>query len=184
MSDSDHGTPFSEHSTDPIDAWSRSVFEACRDWPLAAAGRWFRSDEGWIRLRIEAVEGEPLEPLFVIELDTSDDRITLDFGSWGTPVSRPDGTPGPAAELAVAEARDLIEDWLHGQVKLATYSDETGWRGSKIIDGGELPAAIEPVPVAIGDFGRVIVKTWRRSDWRAWRRIDDGLWIECEATAG
>ena len=184
MSDSDHGTPFSAHSTDPIDQWSRGVFEACRDWPLAGAGRWFRSDEGWIRLRIEAVEGEPLEPLFVIELDTSDDRINLDFGSWGTPVSRSGGAPGPAAELAVAQARELIEDWLRGHVKLATYSDATGWRGSKIIYGGDLPAAIEPVPVAIGDLGRVIVKTWRRSDWRAWRRMEDALWIECETIEG
>jgi hypothetical protein len=184
MSDCDHGTPFSEHSPDPIDQWSRGVFEACRDWRLAGAGRWFRSDGGWIRLRIEHFEGEPLEPLFAIELDTSDDQLNVDFGSWGTPISRSGGTPGQAAGLAVAQARELIEGWLRGDVKLASYSDATGWRGSKIIDGGELPAAIEPVPVAIGDLGRVIVKTWRRSDWRAWRRTADGLWIECEPTEG
>lgn len=181
MSDSDHGTPYSEHSTDPVDSWSRAVFEACRDWPLAATGRWFRVEESWLRLRIEQNEGEPIEPLFVIELDTLEDRILLDFGSWGTPLDRSGDPPGPAATLAVAEARELIEAWLRSEVKLACYSDESGWRGSKILRGGTLPAAIEPVPVKIGEFGRVIVKTWRRADWRAWRHAGDGLWIECEA---
>ena len=184
MSDSDFGTPFSEHSTDPIDQWSRGVFDACRDWPLAGSGRWFRSDEGWILLRIEQNGGEPIEPLFAIELDTCDGRINLDFGSWCTPISASGGAPGQAAERALAQARELIEGWLRGEVKLASYSDETGWRGSKIIEDGELPAAIEPVPVEIGDQAWVIVKTWRRRDWRSWRRTGDGLWIEQEITEG
>ena len=182
MLDSDDGTPFCEPSKNTVDEWSRGVFEACRDWPLAGLGRWFRSDEGWIRLRIEEIEGEPLEPLFAIELDTSDERINLDFGSWCTPISRSSGPLRPAAELALTRARELIEGWLRGEVKLASYSDETGWRGSKIICGGELPAAIEPVPVEIGDGGRVIVKTWRRPEWRSWRHTRDGLWIECETS--
>ena len=184
MSDEDHGAPFSAQSAEPVDAWSRAVFEACRDWPLAAAGRWYRLDEGWLRLRIEQVDGERLEPLFAIELDTSSEQVNLDFGSWGTPVSRPGGATGPAAALAVDEARALIEAWLDGGVRLASYSDGSGWRGSKIVYGGTLPAAVEPVPVAIGDFGRVIVKTPRRRDWRAWRDAGDGLWIECEVEEG
>jgi hypothetical protein len=180
MSDSDHGTPFDEYSPDPIDDWSRAVFDASRDWPLACSGRWFRVEEGWLRLRIEEVDGERLEPLFAIDVDTPDGQILVDFGSWGTPISPSSGALAHAAKRAVAEARGLVEDWLCGVVKLASYSDETGWRGSKIIHGGELPAAIEPVPVAIGAQGRVIVKTPRRSDWRAWRHMGDGLWIECE----
>ena len=178
MSDSDYGTPFDENSADPIDDWSRAVFEACRDWPLAASGRWFRWDEGWIYLRIEEADGERLEPLFAIELGTNDDQINLDFGSWFTPVSPPGGPIDHAAEFAVAEARSVIEQWLRGEVKLASYSDETGWRGSKLVYGGELPAAIEQPPVEIGDQARVIVKTPRRSEWRSWRHIGDGLWIE------
>lgn len=184
MSDSDDDTPFDEHSTDPVDDWSQAVFEACRDWPLAASGRWFRLDEGWIRLRIEEVGGEPLEPLFAIELDTSDGQLNLDFGSWCTPISPSAGSLRQASGHAVARARELVEDWLRGEVKLASYSDETGWRGSKIVSGGELPAAIEPVPVKIGNQARVVVKTWRRADWRSWRRTRDGLWIECETGEG
>jgi hypothetical protein len=180
MSASDCGTPFGEYSTEPIDDWSRAVFAACRGWPLAASGRWFRLEEGWIRLRIEEVDGEPLEPLFAIELDTADGQINLDFGSWCTPIPPAAGSLSEAAGHALAEARELIEGWLRGEVKLASYSDHTGWRGSKIMYGDELPGAIEPVPVEIGEQGRVIVKTPRRSEWRSWRHIGDGLWIECE----
>ena len=180
MSDDDHGTPFGEYSTDPIDDWSRAVFEACRGWPLACSGRWFRWDEGWLLLRIEDVDGEPLEPLFAIELDTLEGRINLGFGSWCTPVSPRGDAIGEAADHAVAAARELVEGWVRGEVRLASYSDETGWRGSKIIHGGELPAAVEPVPVAIGEQGRVIVKTPRRSGWRSWRHAGEGLWLESE----
>lgn len=180
MSDSDYGTPFDEDSTAPVDDWSRAVFEACRDWPLTGSGRWFRSEEGWLRLRIEEVDGEPLEPLFAVELDTLEGQINLDFGSWCTPISPPGGSLSQACEQALARARELVEGWLRGEVKLASYSDETGWRGSKIVHGGALPAEIEPVPVAIGEHGRVIVKTSRRSDWRSWRHMGAGLWIESE----
>jgi hypothetical protein len=184
MSDSDYGTPFDENTADPIDDWSRAVFEACRDWPLADSSRWFRWDEGWIYLRIEEVDGERLEPLFAIELDTHDGQVNLDFGSWCTPVSPFSGPLEDAAEYVVARARELIEGWLSGDVKLASYSDETGWRGSKIVYGGELPAAIEPVPVEIGGQARVIVKTPRRSEWRSWIHIGDGIWIESEINEG
>jgi hypothetical protein len=175
--------PFSGGSSDAIDQWSLSVFEALRDWTLAGSGRWFRSDEGWIRLRIEEFEGEPLEPLG-IELSTFNEEIELHFGSWCTPIFRPSGPTPRAAELASARARELIEGWIRGEVKLASYSDETGWRGSKIIHGGELPAAVEPVPVEIGSQGQVIVKTCWRRDWRSWRHAGKGLWIECDTAEG
>lgn len=182
MSDTDHGTPYGENCTDPIDDWSRAVFEACRDWPLARSGRWFRVEEGWLRLRIENVEGEPLEPIFAIDVDAVDGQILVDCGSWGSPITPPCGSLGEAAESALTQARALIEGWLRGEIKLATYYDHTGWCGSKLIEGGELPAAIEPVPVEIGTQARVIVKTWRRSDWQSWRYSDEGVWIECETT--
>ena len=178
MSDPDDGTPFSEDSPEPIDLWSRHVFEALRNWPLASAGRWTRSSEGWLRLRIGEVDGDPLEPLFAIELDTLDGQILLDFGSWCTPVSASGGGVAEAAERASADARQLVEAWVRGEVKLAVYSDETGWRGSKIIEDGELPAAIEPVPVQLGDGGRVEVKTIRRSGWRSFNDYGNGIWIE------
>jgi len=184
MSDSDYGTPFDENSTDPIDDWSRAVFEACRDWPLAGSGRWFRVEEGWLRLRIEECDGEPLEPLFAVDVDMPDGEVLLDFGSWCTPISPPQAVLDDAARDVVWKARELVEGWLRGEVKLATYSDETGWRGSKLIYGGDLPAQIEPVPVAIGEQARVIVKTPRRSEWRAWVHIGDGIWIECEMREG
>ena len=184
MSDSDHGTPFGEECTDPIDDWSRAVFEACRDWPLARSGRWFRVEDGWLRLRIEEVEGEPLEPLFAIDVDTVDGTILVDCGSWGSPITPPCASLGVAAELALVQARELIENWLGGEIKLAIYYDETGWRGHKLIEGGELPSAIEPVPVEIGNHARVIVKTPRRADWRSWRRMGDCLWLECENSEG
>lgn len=184
MYDPDYGAPYGPGSADPVDDWSRAVFDACGNWPLAASGRWFRWEEGWLLLRIEEVEGERLEPLFVVELDTADWKLNLSFGSWCTPISPNGAALVEAAEHAVAEARELIEGWLRGDVKLASYSDETGWRGSKIVYGGELPAAVEPVPVAIGKHGRVVVKTARRSGWRSWRSLSDGVWIECEAAEG
>jgi hypothetical protein len=184
MPDSDYGAPFGENSTDPIDDWSRAVFEACRDWPLARSGRWFRVEDGWLRLRIEEVDGEPLEPLFAIDVDTPDGQILVDCGSWATPITPPSDSLGEAAKVALTQARELIEGWLGGKIKLAIYYDETGWRGSKMIRGGELPAAIEPVPVEIGNHARVTVKTWRRRDWRSWRYSDDGVWIEYETIEG
>lgn len=182
MANCDFGTPYGEHSTDPINEWSQKVFAACRDWPLACASQWFRSNEGWLTLRIAEFEDEPLEPIFVIELDTADEQINLDFGSWATPISRSGETLNVAAQRAVAQGRELIEGWLNGEVKLASYSDETGWRGSKVIYGGELPAEIAPVPVTLGKHGSVTTKTPRRSDWRKWSRDDNGVWIECEPT--
>ncbi|TMJ14200.1 MAG: hypothetical protein E6G94_10130 [Alphaproteobacteria bacterium] len=184
MSDSEHGTPFGENCTEPIDHWSRAVFEACRDWPLARSGRWFRVEDGWLRLRIEAFEGEPLEPLFVVEVDTVDDQILVDCGSWACPITPPScGSLTEAAGLALTKARELIERWLSGETKLLIYYDETGWRGHKSIDGHNVPSAIEPVPVEIGKHARVIVKTSRRPDWRSFRRVDDG-WLECELNEG
>ena len=180
MSASDCDTPFSENSADTVDEWSRCVFDASRDWPLARMSSWFRSDDGCLTLRIEKHGDEVLERLFVIELDTLDEQINLDFGSWCTPISRIGGPARSAARDAVTRARELIEGWLRGDVKLASYSDESGWRGSKIIDKGDLPAAIEPVPVSLGQAGRVIIKTARRADWRAWRQERDGAWVECE----
>lgn len=184
MSDSDHGAPYGPGSADPVDDWSRAVFEACQAWPLAASGRWYRWEEGWLVLRIEEVDGERLEPLSEIELDTSDWGINISFGSWSTPISPASAAVAEASRAAVAQARELVEGWLCGDVKLASYSDETGWRGSKIVYGGALPAAVEPVPVEIGEQGRVIVKTPRRSGWRSWRSLGDGIWIECEAAEG
>ncbi|HET9428475.1 MAG TPA: hypothetical protein VFO69_08975 [Allosphingosinicella sp.] len=184
MSDSDHGTPFGEDSAEPIDDWSRAVFNACRDWPLARSGRWYRVEDGWLRLRIEEVDGEPLEPLFAIDVDMVDGQILVDCGSWGSPITPPSGPVDQAAEVALAKARDLIENWLCGEIRIAIYYDETGWRGHKLIEGGKLPAAIEPVPVEIGHDARVIVKTSRRRDWRTWRRMSDSLWLECENSEG
>lgn len=182
MADLDCGTPYGEDSTDPINEWSQNVFTICRNWPLACASQWFRSDEGWLILRIAEFEGERLEPLFVIELDTADEQINLDFGSWATPISGSGESLGAAAESAVAQGRELIEGWLQGEVRLATYGDETGWRGSKIIYGSNLPAEIEPIPVTIGEDGRVVIKTAWRSGWRSWGKAGNGVWTECDAT--
>jgi hypothetical protein len=185
MTDSDHGTPFEESSSEPVDDWSRAVFKECRDWPLARSGRWYRVEDGWLRLRIEEVDGEPLEPLFAIDMDMVDGEILVDCGSWASPISRPGGPLDQAAGLALAKARHLIEKWLCGEIKVAIYYDETGWRGHKLIEGGELPSAIEPVPVEIGNGARVIVKTPRRRDWQSWRRMSsDGVWSECENSEG
>lgn len=106
--------------------------------------------------------------------------ILVDCGSWASPITPPGGPLDQAAALAAAKARDLVEKWTSGELKIAIYYDETGWRGHKLIEGGELPLAIEPVPVEIGKGARVIAKTLRRRDWRAWRRTSDGLWLECE----
>ena len=180
MPDSDHGTPYPADDAGGVDDWSRAVFEACREWPLAASGRWFRTESGWLLLRIEAVDGEPLEPLLAVELDTADGQINLDLGSWYTPVCVPGSGLRLAAAQATAEARALIEGWFRSEVKLASYSDDSGWRGSKIIRGGKLPAAIEPVPVGVGAGGRVAVKSWRRRDWSWWRQAGDGNWVPGE----
>jgi hypothetical protein len=179
MSDSDSGTPFGDDSAEPIDDWSRAVFKALHGWPLATNGRWTRFEEGWLMLRIEEANGELLEPLFAIDLDTQEERILLDFGSWATPI-QPSfaGSLAEAAAQAAAKARSEVEGWLRGEIRLVDYSDESGWRGSKIIQGGDLPAAIEPAPIEIDEFARAVVKTWRRSDWRYFDHYGNGIWIE------
>ena len=178
MSEPEFGTSFDKSSHEPVDSWSRAVFDALRDWPLAQAGQWTRTSDGWLNLRIEEVDGEKLEPLFAVELDTYEDRILVDFGSWATPISSRSGPLAGEANRASAEARELVEQWLRGEVKLASYSDATGWRGSKVIEGGELPAAIEPVPVELGKGGYVEVKTSRHSEWRYFDDYGNGIWIE------
>jgi hypothetical protein len=178
MSDSDHGTPFGENSADPIDDWSQAVFEACRDWPLARSGRWFRVEEGWLRLRIEDVDGERIERLFAIDIDMPDGQILVDCGSWATPIHPPYGQLAEAAAQAVATARSVVERWLRGETRLVDYSDENGWRGHKLIEGGALPDAIEPAPIAFDEFAKAVVKTWRRSDWRHFHHYGNGIWIE------
>lgn len=182
MANCDCGTPYGEHLSDSINEWSQNIFTACQGWPLACASRWFRSDEGWLTLRIAEFEGEPLEPLFVIELDTANEQINLDFGSWATPISGSGESLCAAAESAVAQGRELIEGWLQGEIRLATYSDETGWRGSKIISGADFSAEIEPSPATLGVHASVILKSPRRSDWRSWSRDDNAVWIERDET--
>lgn len=176
----DHGEPIKDASSEAIDVWSRNVFEAFLDWPLARDGCWFQTDEGYLRLRIEKIDREALEPLSVIELEISEKRILVDLGSWATPISAHEKPTDWGAGDAAAEARYLVEGWLKGPIKLASYSDANGWRGSKIIEGLGLPEAIEPVPVEIGEDAEVIVKTFRRSDWRSWFRTPDRQWVERE----
>lgn len=128
MSGSDQETSFEEYSDGPIDTWSLSVFEAYRDWSLARTGRWLRSDEGWLRLRIEQFEGEWLEPSFAIELDTAHEQILVAFGSWCASISDISALLAQADQHPSGRARELIEGWLTGVVTLVSYSDETGWR--------------------------------------------------------
>src|SRR5690349_18159146 len=101
----DHGEPIKDASSEAIDDWSRNVFEACRDWPLARDGCWFQTNKGYLRLRIEKIDGEALEPLSVIELETSEQRIFVDLGSWATPITGYKKPTDWAAGDAAAEAR-------------------------------------------------------------------------------
>jgi len=178
MSDSDHGTPFDEHCTDPIDAWSRAVFEACRHWPLARSGRWFRTAEGWLRLRFEQFDGEPLEPRFAIDVDTPDAHILVDCGSWATPIHPRHGELADGAAEAVAQASSTVESWLRGETRLVVYVDEAGRRSHRLVRDGSWPDAIEPAPVELEGFAKAVVKSPRRPEWRYFRRHGIRLWIE------
>ena len=178
MPDSDHGTPFDAQCSDPIDDWSRAVFEACRDWPLARSGRWFRVEEGGLRLRIEAFEGEVLEPLFAIDVDAIDDHVLVDFGGWATRIHPTQGQLAADAAEAVAKAGALIERWLRGETRLVVYADESGWRSHKLIEGGDLPDALAPAPIALDQVTRAVVKTPRRREWRYFHHDGDGTWVE------
>ena len=178
MSDSDHGTPFDENTTDPIDDWSRAVFDACRDWPLATSGRWFRVEEGWLRLRIEEVDGERLAPLFAIDVDMPDGHILLDFGSWATPIHPGSGRLEEEAARAVTIVRSEVERWLRGENRLVVYRDETGPRGHRIIEDGDLPEALEPAPIEADQFAKAVVKTPRQAEWRYFHHYGNGIWIE------
>ena len=178
MSDSDYGTPFDESCTDPVDAWARAVFDACRDWPLARSGRWFRVEEGWLRLRIEEFEGEPLEPLFAIDVDMVDGHILVDCGSWATPIHPTHGRLAEDAAEEVAAATSSVEGWLRGKTRLVVFSDEAGWRSHKLIKAGDLPAAIEPAPIESDQFAKAVVKTPRRGEWRYFHHYGNGIWIE------
>lgn len=109
MAEPEFGTKFDEESKEPVDSWSQAVFDALRDWPLAQAGQWTRTSEGWLNLRIDEVAGEKLEPLFAVELDTYEDRILVDFGSWCTPISTRAGPLAEVSKQEAAEARELVE---------------------------------------------------------------------------
>ena len=179
MSDSDSGTPYGDDSVEPVDDWSRAVFEALRGWPLAANGRWTRVEEGRLRLTIDEANGERLEPLFAVDVDTADGRILLDFGSWATPVEPASaGSLAATAARAAAEARSEVESWLSGETSLVIYIDTSGRRSSRIVESADLPAALEPAPIDRDDFARALVKTWRRSDWRHFHHEGNGIWIE------
>lgn len=118
-------TPFSSASLEPVDAWSRAVFERLSTWPLVQeSGRWLRYEPGYLVLRIERVGGADIDPVIV---DIANEEIAVIFGGWHTllpwaGVTEDDEDPA----FAAAGARDLIAQWIEGRVRTAIFVGEGG----------------------------------------------------------
>ena len=154
------GTPFTSSSSEPIDVWSREIFDALSTWAETHHARWTRWEPGYLLLEIDSVDGEQIDPVLI---DTSDEELTVEFGYWEMHLAdfRVD------ASGAVQDAIDLASRWLRGELKTAVFTDTNGkWCGSMIVEDRD---PIPPTPsegMAYFNPARVELRSCRKSDWR------------------
>lgn len=159
----DEGEPFDETMIDSVDGWSRLVFEALKDWPLAQSGRWTRWDD-WLMLLIPAHPGETFS---TIDVDTREGGVQVDAGYWGSPISRASAPMEEAAPDMARRARSLVESWLEGRLKLAVFANADGkWCGHKFVDGDEIGDQLDPASIGHPEAVEAEVRSSRRAEWR------------------
>jgi hypothetical protein len=162
MSD-DEGTPFDETMIDSVDQWSRLVFEALKDWPLAKAGRWTQWED-WLMLLIPAPAGAWFS---TIDVDTMEGGVKVDTGYWGCPMT-PIAAPMEEAAPEMAEqARELVESWLDGRLRMAVFTNADGkWCGHKFVHGAEIGDQLDPASIGHPEAVEAEVRSSRHAGWR------------------
>lgn len=156
------GTPYSPSGPDPIDEWSREIFNALSSSILAENGRWSRWEPGYLLLEIENIDGEQIDPILIC---TADDELTVTFGYWEMHLPEDESDAVGAAQQAIA----LVSRWLSGEIRTAVLSDAAGkWCGSIIVEPGEVIPQLAITRDWIRHFNptRVEVRCPRRRDWQ------------------
>ena len=162
-------TPFSASSSQPVDAWSRAIFDRLSNWSLAQeAGQWLWYEPGYLVLRIESANGEEIDPAVI---DTGDGELTVVFGGWHTHLPEAGGTGDDDEDVTVAvvEAQALVAQWIKGWAMTAFFTGEGGvWCGTALLDPGEPIAQLGSEAERIRQFNptKVELRSARRSDWR------------------
>lgn len=153
------GTPFAATSVDPIDQWSREVFDALETWAATHDGRWTRWDDGYLLLEIDRLGGEQIEPILI---DTAEEEIRVEFGYWETELPEQALDAAGAAREVIA----LVADWISGEIRTAVFTSDSGsWCGTMIIERG---ATLPPVPsegMASFNPTKVELRSPRKRDW-------------------
>ena len=159
------GTPY-EPQSDEIDEWSKAIYARLCEWAASKVGIWERWEPGYLLLTIASMEGQELEPAV---LYTADEELTVAFGSWKTRL--PDYAPfeGDRRDVAALDAREVVEGWLTGQIRTATYFDPTNnWCGSVKVEREDVQSRLRYGLkfMAASRPSRIELRTSRREDWR------------------
>jgi hypothetical protein len=140
------GVPFRSSEAAEIDEWSRLVYEAFSDWPIAKEGRWTRWPPGYLLLEVDRYRGDPIGQIVAY---TRGEGLTVGFGQWLTHlplIALVDGKPPPLAEQvrsAVVEAQRPVEGLLAERLVVVAYFNNNGkWGGSALLTAAELESEV------------------------------------------
>jgi hypothetical protein len=155
-----------DRATMSVSEWSDDICDALKDWPKASRSQWEWWRPGYLVLKITDDEGRPVESAW---MDTCDDELTVNFGMWETHLPSP-GTPvDDELALAVAEARQLVEDWFACRLLTVVFFKGDGkWCGSLTSLPDELDERLAYGLDWIGysEPKRVEVRSAQRDRWR------------------
>lgn len=163
------GQPFSAPSHEPVDAWSRLIFDRRSSWPPALeGGRWHRYEPGHLVLLIERAGGDEIDPAAI---ETTNEELTVAFGGWHAHLPDEGANGDGDKDAAVAEAQDLVARWIDGRARTAIFTDENGkWCGTVFLDPGEPTLQLEDSAKSFREFHPTNVELL--SAWRAdWQRF-------------
>lgn len=167
------GVPY-DRETMSVSEWSTDVYDSLRDWPEASRAKWEWWRPGYLVLKIADDKGGAVEPVWI---DTCDDELTVNFGMWETHLPSP-GTPiDDELALAVAEAKQLTEDWLASRLMtVVLFNGDGKWCGSLSAFPDELDERLAYGVgwVSYSDPKRVEIRSARRDQWRFFAIDADG----------
>jgi hypothetical protein len=172
--DREQGTPYPSADAGPIDEWSKRIYAALRDWPLAETGEWTRWEPGYVLLTINSAGGEAIEP---ISLYTADEQLTVTFGYWET--HRP-AMWNSEPDVTAAHGKQLVERWLSGELRTAVLVDAAGkWCGSTLMEAGDLEPQLRAAAKRVRDLHPQVieVRSPKREDWETYSVEPDWLGI-------
>jgi hypothetical protein len=155
------GTPFSAASPGEVDQWSLEVFDLLSQWPTAQEGQWTKWPPGYLVLEISMNDGRPIEPVI---LYTADEELTVTFGYWEDHLLSDHAAD---ARQAVDEAKELVRQWLCGEIRTAVFTDASGkWCGSRLVEGEDILPQLGPDWVRSFNPTHVELRSPNRSEWR------------------